>query len=174
MHDAAEAGSAEIVDILMKAGAMNVEDDSGVTPLMCAALAGHVDAVRMLKEIATEQETRDAFKVGPNTSLAFLRRKNNFIRLRLAEKSSHEIGDEEETSRECIFLQLYGATLVDKKMDLTAAVRAWFESLTFGVSTSTHITSPVYEDMPELDSADDLYRIMGDPDAIRMQVNSRD
>lgn len=63
MHDAAEAGSNEIVCMLLNAGAKNVKDDCSMTPMQCAALAGHEDVLMSLSAVATAQETRDALKV---------------------------------------------------------------------------------------------------------------
>lgn len=63
MHDAAEAGSWAIVQMLLRAGACNVPDEFGVTPMMCAALAGHITVIRILKAYAKPQDVRDALKV---------------------------------------------------------------------------------------------------------------
>lgn len=63
MHDAAEAGSNEIVCMLLEAGAKNVKDDGNMTPMQCAALAGHEDVLKSLAAVASPQETRDALKV---------------------------------------------------------------------------------------------------------------
>ena len=49
--DALNRRQSEIADLLLKAGAdLNARDDAGFTPLQDAALAGKVDAVRMLLE----------------------------------------------------------------------------------------------------------------------------
>lgn len=67
MHDAAEAGSIEIIRMLLEAGAKNVPDESGVTPILCAAVAGHEAVLRSLIEYVSPQERRDALKVKLNT-----------------------------------------------------------------------------------------------------------
>ncbi|KAL3982887.1 Ankyrin repeats (3 copies) family protein [Acanthocheilonema viteae] len=127
MHDAAEAGSNEIVCMLLKAGAKNVKDDCSMTPMHCAALAGHEDVLKSLSAVATDQETRDALK-------------------------------------------LYGATLVDKKMDLSNAVRVWFEAINYGEPLRVRTALHVYDDLFEIDTAADISHVVGDPDAIRMQA----
>lgn len=127
MHDAAEAGSDEIVRILLEAGAKNVKDDCNMTPMQCAALAGHEDVLKSLAAVTSPQETRDALK-------------------------------------------LYGATLVDKKMDLSNAIRVWFEAINYGEQLDLRTPLHVYDNLLEVDTADDIRNIIGDPDAIRMQA----
>ncbi|KAM3725436.1 Sex-determining protein [Dirofilaria immitis] len=127
MHDAAEAGSNEIVCMLLKAGAKNVKDDCSMTPMQCAALAGHEDVLKSLSVVATAQETRDALK-------------------------------------------LFGATLVDKKMDLSSAVRVWLEAVNYGEPLRVRTALHVYDGLFEIDTAADIRHIIGDPDAIRMQA----
>lgn len=73
MHDAAEAGSETIVKMLLDAGAHNMPDDFGVTPMMCAALAGHERVVRLLANVAEPQHTRDAMKVKTAILLPYLK-----------------------------------------------------------------------------------------------------
>uniref|UniRef100_A0A915Q5P9 Sex-determining protein fem-1 n=1 Tax=Setaria digitata TaxID=48799 RepID=A0A915Q5P9_9BILA len=127
MHDAAEAGSDEIVYMLLKAGAKNVKDDCGLTPMQCAALAGHENVLKSFVIVATPQEIRDALK-------------------------------------------LFGATLVDKKMDLSSAVRVWFEAVNYGEPLRMRTALHVYDGLFEVDTAADIRRVIGDPDAIRMQA----
>ncbi|EFO20401.1 sex-determining protein fem-1 [Loa loa] len=127
MHDAAEAGSNEIVCMLLEAGAKNVKDDCSMTPMQCAALAGHEEVLKSLSAVATAHETRDALK-------------------------------------------LFGATLVDKKMDLSSAVRVWFEAVNYGEPLRVRTALHVYDDLFEIDTDADIRHIIGDPDAIRMQA----
>lgn len=67
---------------------------------------------------------------------------------------------------------MYGATLVDKKMDLSSAVRAWFEAVGYGQPLHVRTALNVYDGMFEADNAADIRHVIGDPDAIRMQVGS--
>ncbi|VDK44335.1 unnamed protein product [Anisakis simplex] len=128
MHDAAEAGSDEIVRMLLSMNAKNIADDFGVTPMMCAALAGHENVVRLLAEFVDDpQQTRDAMK-------------------------------------------LYGATLVDKRMDLSTAIAIWKEAMDYGEAKGGNEPLEVYENLVEIDSLNDIRNIVGDPDAIRMQA----
>lgn len=69
-------------------------------------------------------------------------------------------------------MQLYGATLVDKKMDLGAAIRIWNEAMTYGRPSGIATPIDVYDNLVELDSFSDIRNVVGDPDAIRMQVAS--
>uniref|UniRef100_A0A914R7C7 ANK_REP_REGION domain-containing protein n=1 Tax=Parascaris equorum TaxID=6256 RepID=A0A914R7C7_PAREQ len=130
MHDAAEAGSETIVKMLLDAGAHNMPDDFGVTPMI------------LLADVAEPQHTRDAMKVKAAILFPYLK----------------------SLSR------LYGATLVDKKMDLGAAVRIWNEAMTYGRPSGIATPIDVYDNLVELDSFSDIRNVVGDPDAIRMQV----
>ena len=49
MHFSASIGSIPCIEALFKSGAsVDVQDNNGITPLMDACKAGHVDAVRYL------------------------------------------------------------------------------------------------------------------------------
>ncbi|VDM40479.1 unnamed protein product [Toxocara canis] len=161
MHDAAEAGSEAIVRMLLNAGAKNVPDDFGVTPMMCAALAGHERVVRLLADVADPQHTRDAMKA---RSYDFFLLHAFFPVLRFV-MILYFRGKEN-----AFHLQLYGATLVDKKMDLGAAILIWNEALTYGRPLGGAKPIEVYENLVEVDSFSDMRNVVGDPDAIRMQA----
>lgn len=55
-------------------------------------------------------------------------------------------------------------------MDLSNAIRVWFEALNYGEPLHVRIGLRVYGDLFEIDTAADIRRVIGDPDAIRMQV----
>lgn len=63
LHDAAEAGNLEILKMLIDAGAKMQPDDYGVTPLLSAALCGHMDLMPLLFKYANNREKHDAWKL---------------------------------------------------------------------------------------------------------------
>ncbi|KAI1715686.1 ankyrin repeats (3 copies) domain-containing protein [Ditylenchus destructor] len=63
LHDAAEIGHKEIVDMLLEAGAKIQPDDSGVTPLFCAAMFAATEVMPIFFAYASRKERRDAWKL---------------------------------------------------------------------------------------------------------------
>lgn len=57
-------------------------------------------------------------------------------------------------------------------MDLSSAVRVWFEAVNYGQPLRVRTALHVYDDLFEVDTPADIHRVIGDPDAIRMQVNT--
>lgn len=55
-------------------------------------------------------------------------------------------------------------------MDLSNAVRVWFEAINYGQPLRLRIPLHVYDNLLEVDTAADIRHIIGDPDAIRIQV----
>ncbi|EJW79763.1 hypothetical protein WUBG_09328 [Wuchereria bancrofti] len=55
-------------------------------------------------------------------------------------------------------------------MDLSNAIRVWFEAVNYGEPLRVRTALHVYDDLFEIDTADDVRRVIGDPDAIRMQA----
>lgn len=55
-------------------------------------------------------------------------------------------------------------------MDLSNAVRVWFEAVNYGEPLRVRTALHVYDDLFEIDTAADIRHVIGDPDAIRMQV----
>ncbi|VDN21844.1 unnamed protein product [Gongylonema pulchrum] len=67
-------------------------------------------------------------------------------------------------------IKLYGATLVDKKMDIMGAVQAWLLAVTIGNPLPSRSATAAYENMLEIDSEQDVRNVADDPEAIRMQA----
>lgn len=63
MHDAAEIGHKEIVELLLEADAKVQADDSGVTPLLCAAMFAATEVMPLFFAHASRKERRDAWKL---------------------------------------------------------------------------------------------------------------
>lgn len=66
--------------------------------------------------------------------------------------------------------QLYGATLVDRNMDISGAIHIWTEALEYGFPNDKRERHEVYDGLTEIDSYADIRNVIGDPDAMRMQV----
>ncbi len=138
LHDAAEAGSLEIVEILLNAGSAMQRDSQGMTPLLSAASLGHCEVV----EYFTERPDCD-WKARVDG------------------------------------LQLLGATCVDKRRDLSAAVQYWRRALSImetiepeKVVGRMETSSPTaaYAFQTEVRNLEELESLNGDPDALRMQA----
>uniref|UniRef100_A0A1I7YHH8 ANK_REP_REGION domain-containing protein n=1 Tax=Steinernema glaseri TaxID=37863 RepID=A0A1I7YHH8_9BILA len=63
LHDAAEIGDQKITQLLVEAGAENVADEYGTTPLMCAAYLGRQQLFSLLMPLASRREHRDCYKL---------------------------------------------------------------------------------------------------------------
>lgn len=56
-------------------------------------------------------------------------------------------------------------------MDLSNAVRVWLEAVNYGEPLRVRTALNVYDGLFEVDTAADIRHVIGDPDAIRMQVS---
>ncbi|CAI2351791.1 unnamed protein product [Caenorhabditis sp. 36 PRJEB53466] len=70
LHDAAESGNVEVVNLLLKAGANMLPDVHGVNPLICAAQSGCAEVVNVLSaSVKCAISRRDALKLLGSTLL---------------------------------------------------------------------------------------------------------
>jgi hypothetical protein len=114
----------------------------GVTPLLSAALCGHMELMPLLFKYANEREKHDAWK-------------------------------------------LIGATLVDKRLDLGGAIQCWKKSFDADIMGDEHeqpaqadfipelneVQNRIYAGFSEAKKLAEVNQLIGDPDAIRMQVH---
>lgn len=108
-----------------------------MTPLLSAALCGHMSLMPLLFKYASNREKHDAWK-------------------------------------------LLGATLVDKRLDLGGAISCWKnafdtdiwdinEPIDF-IAELNDVQKRIYNGFHEAKSLREVNELIGDPDAIRMQV----
>uniref|UniRef100_A0A1I8EFA2 Sex-determining protein fem-1 n=2 Tax=Wuchereria bancrofti TaxID=6293 RepID=A0A1I8EFA2_WUCBA len=186
-------GHYDIVHYLVKKGAdVELANRHGHTPLMIASFKMRADIVYLLLKHGADPcraslrgntAMHDAAEAGSNEIVCMLLKagaKNvkdgcNMTPMECGALAGHEdvlqslsaVATAQEI-RDA--LKLYGATLVDKKMDLSNAIRVWFEAVNYGEPLRVRTALHVYDDLFEIDTADDVRRVIGDPDAIRMQA----
>ncbi|XP_067124477.1 protein fem-1 homolog C [Centruroides vittatus] len=137
LHDCAESGSLNIMKLLLSHGARMDVDSYGMTPLLAAAVTGHIPIVEYLISLltCTKKEKVDA-------------------------------------------LELLGATFVDKKRDMTGALKLWRRAMEERYQNGDMplekplISSPIaaYENAMEVRSVSQLDELICDPDEMRMQA----
>lgn len=135
LHDCAESGSLEIMQLLLSKEAKMDVDSYGATPLIAAALTGHSPIVELI--IGAPDGCSDQDKIDA--------------------------------------LQLLGATFVDKKRDMMAALEYWRRAIQ--IRKESKLTSeprkhPVeaYSGALEVQTEGQLEELFSDPDEMRMQA----
>uniref|UniRef100_A0A914XP01 Uncharacterized protein n=1 Tax=Plectus sambesii TaxID=2011161 RepID=A0A914XP01_9BILA len=163
-----------IVEYLLKVGAdPNAVSSKGNTALHDAAEAGHVTIAQMLLDAGARIQ-KDDHGLTPMLSAAMIGNKNVVDLFRPMCTAQEQVDA----------LKLLGATNVDKRRDISSAIRVWREAVILqskAAITSTSDEPPpkpvskfelpvVYEQVKELDSESYLDTILGDPDSLRMQA----
>ncbi|MFH4974120.1 hypothetical protein AB6A40_000829 [Gnathostoma spinigerum] len=150
----------EVVEYLLSKGADPRHiSPKGNTALHDAAESGSVEICERLIEAGAENVADDD-KITPLLSAAIAGH-GMVVHLLCKTASGSQARDA---------LKLYGATLVDKKVDLGNACRVWKQAVMFGTPLNDRKSYPVYDNLVEIDSESDVNAIIGDPDAIRMQA----
>uniref|UniRef100_A0A8C2YMQ8 Fem-1 homolog A n=1 Tax=Chinchilla lanigera TaxID=34839 RepID=A0A8C2YMQ8_CHILA len=163
LHDCAESGSLEILQLLLGCNARMERDGYGMTPLLAASVTGHTNIVEyLIQEQPGEAQgcPQGARRCG----------------------SSTEAGRYESccpTSREAAVeaLELLGATYVDKKRDLLGALKHWRRAMELRHQGGEYLPKPepqqlvlAYDYSREVNSSQELEALITDPDEMRMQA----
>ncbi|KAF7460959.1 protein fem-1 homolog A [Marmota monax] len=164
LHDCAESGSLEILQLLLGCNARMERDGYGMTPLLAASVTGHTNIVEYL--IQKQPGQPQAAGAGPPQ-----------------EGSAPEEPLTYEsccpTSREAAIeaLELLGATYVDKKRDLLGALKHWRRAMELRHQGGEYLPKPepqqpvlAYDYSREVNSAQELEALITDPDEMRMQA----
>lgn len=159
LHDCAESGSLEILQLLLGRHARMERDGYGMTPLLAASVTGHTNIVEYLiepqpraPEAAPEEEAAPGEPPAERCCPASL-----------------------EAAVEA--LELLGATYVDKKRDLLGALRHWRRALELRRRGGALLARPeparrvpAYGGSREASSPEELDALIRDPDAMRTQA----
>nr|XP_004655025.1 protein fem-1 homolog A [Jaculus jaculus] len=166
LHDCAESGSLEILQLLLGCHARMERDGYGMTPLLAASVTGHTNIVEYLI-----QEQPGLGADGPCD---------------LPPHAPEEDPDGREpyerccpTSREAAVeaLELLGATYVDKQRDLLGALKHWRRAMELRHQGGRYLPKPepqqlvlAYDYSREVTTAQELEALITDPDEMRMQA----
>lgn len=143
---------------------------SGNTALHDAAEAGDLEIFKLLLKHGAVMK-KDAFGTTPILTAAAIGHAN--IVKYLAEHCDCDLGERING------LELLGATYVDKLRDLHGGRRLWTQALEMRLDSPDELglrtkpfTAPIpaYDHQSEVNSIDELQKIMGEPDAMRMQA----
>lgn len=159
LHDCAESGSLEILQLLLGRHARMERDGYGMTPLLAASVTGHTNIVEYLIEpqprAPQEEEAAAAAPGEPPAERCC--------------PASLEAAVEA--------LELLGATYVDKKRDLLGALRHWRRALELRQRGGALLPRPeparrvpAYGYSREASSPEELDALIRDPDAMRTQA----
>ncbi|KAM5238320.1 protein fem-1 homolog A [Ctenodactylus gundi] len=165
LHDCAESGSLEILQLLLGCKARMERDGYGMTPLLAASVTGHTNIVEYLIQDQSGQERGAAGGRG-------------------ADEDEEPAGSQTyesccPTSREAAVeaLELLGATYVDKKRDLLGALRHWRRAMELRHQGGEYLPKPeppqlvlAYDCSKEVTSTRELEALITDPDEMRMQA----
>ncbi|XP_001365667.1 protein fem-1 homolog A [Monodelphis domestica] len=180
LHDCAESGSLEILQLLLGCKARMERDGYGMTPLLAASVTGHTNIVEYLiqeqpapevqvqPKLLQREEEEESTAAGPSTS------------------SGPEEAQSPEpyesccpTSREAAVeaLELLGATFVDKKRDLLGALKYWRRAMELRHQGGEYLPKPqpqqlvlAYDYSREVNTPEELEALITDPDEVRMQA----
>ncbi|XP_070347862.1 protein fem-1 homolog A [Equus asinus] len=178
LHDCAESGSLEILQLLLGCHARMERDGYGMTPLLAASVTGHTNIVEYLiqEQPATQEALPGRERGGPGGAA----QPQSGLRSRPEEPPSGESYESCcPTSREAAVeaLELLGATYVDKKRDLLGAMKHWRRAMELRHQGGTYLPKPeppqrvlAYDYCKEVNTAKELEALITDPDEMRMQA----
>ncbi|XP_040846595.1 protein fem-1 homolog A isoform X2 [Ochotona curzoniae] len=172
LHDCAESGSLEILQLLLGCRARMERDGYGMTPLLAASVTGHAHIVEYLIQ---EQPPQPHLLGAPCQD---------------GEEEEEEEGMDGEdaaargesccpTSLEAAVeaLELLGATYVDKKRDLLGALKHWRRAMELRLQGGARLAKPeppqpvpAYGYSREARTPDELEALVADPDEMRTQA----
>ncbi|XP_001515605.3 protein fem-1 homolog A [Ornithorhynchus anatinus] len=164
LHDCAESGSLEILQLLLGCNARMERDGYGMTPLLAASVTGHTNIVEYLireppeaGEAPAPEDARPQPQPGP------------------AEPYEKCCPASREAAVEA--LELLGATFVDKKRDLLGALKYWRQAMDLRHQGGAYLPKPApqqlvlaYDYSTEVNTAEELEALITDPDEMRMQA----
>ncbi|XP_069864699.1 protein fem-1 homolog A [Dipodomys merriami] len=171
LHDCAESGSLEILQLLLGRRARMERDGYGMTPLLAASVTGHTNIVEFLIQAQPGLERPPRGPGGPEDP----------------EDDEEEQRDPDApsvesccpTSREAAVeaLELLGATYVDKKRDLLGALKHWRRAMELRHQGGEYLPKPqppqlvlAYGYAREVSTVQELEALITDPDEMRMQA----
>uniref|UniRef100_A0A8C9UB89 Fem-1 homolog A n=1 Tax=Serinus canaria TaxID=9135 RepID=A0A8C9UB89_SERCA len=158
LHDCAESGSLEILQLLLRSKARMEKDGYGMTPLLAASVTGHTNIVEYLIQGGLQQ---DEAAGGQSGTCASDEVPNVFCTREAAVEA----------------LELLGATFVDKKRDLLGAHKYWRRAMELRCEGGKYLPKPeprqlvlAYDYSREVSSLEELEALITDPDEMRMQA----
>lgn len=173
LHDCAESGSLEILQLLLGCHARMERDGYGMTPLLAASVTGHTNIVEyLIQEQPGHGQLSGTELPGEGSSQMAGNR-----------CSTPEEAEPYEsccpTSREAAVeaLELLGATYVDKKRDLLGALKHWRRAMELRHQGGDYLPKPepqqlvlAYDYSREVTTPQELEALITDPDEMRMQA----
>ncbi|XP_022381400.1 protein fem-1 homolog A isoform X1 [Enhydra lutris kenyoni] len=184
LHDCAESGSLEILQLLLGCNARMERDGYGMTPLLAASVTGHTNIVEyLIQEQPAGEEGRPGLS-GEASAAAGPPGSAPPQGARCCRPAPEEpLSDSYEsccpTSREAAVeaLELLGATYVDKKRDLLGALKHWRRAMELRHQGGVYLPKPeppqlvlAYDCSREVTTAEELEALITDPDEMRMQA----
>lgn len=178
LHDCAESGSLEILQLLLGCHARMERDGYGMTPLLAASVTGHTNIVEYLIQEQPAPEGLGLDSVRPQADEADA----DAAAPESEEPSPSEARHHESccpASREAAVeaLELLGATYVDKKRDLLGALKHWRRAMELRHQGGAYLPKPeppqlvlAYDYSREVSTAEELEALITDPDEMRMQA----
>ncbi|KAM4888584.1 protein fem-1 homolog A [Thomomys bottae] len=174
LHDCAESGSLEILQLLLGRRARMERDGYGMTPLLAASVTGHTNIVEFLIQPQPGLERGPGGGSGDEDEEG-------------AAAAAMADGDPDApvvesccpTSREAAVeaLELLGATYVDKKRDLLGALKHWRRAMELRHQGGQYLPKPqppqlvlAYGYAREVSTVQELEALITDPDEMRMQA----
>ncbi|XP_069734149.1 protein fem-1 homolog A [Phaenicophaeus curvirostris] len=194
LHDCAESGSLEILQLLLRSKARMEKDGYGMTPLLAASVTGHTNIVEYLIQGGLRQEEEEEGGRSGSCVSAGSRQRccgageeaPRGCEVEGCERccTSASGRDEEQAphvfcSREAAVeaLELLGATFVDKKRDLLGAHKYWRRAMELRCEGGRYLPKPeprqlvlAYDYSREVSSLEELEALITDPDEMRMQA----
>ncbi|NXF99102.1 FEM1A protein, partial [Sakesphorus luctuosus] len=180
LHDCAESGSLEILQLLLRSKARMEKDGYGMTPLLAASVTGHTNIVEYL----IQGGLRHGEPAGGGHAGAKAARGGREEPCEGCGAAAAAEEEEEELpgvlcTREAAVeaLELLGATFVDKKRDLLGAHRYWRRAMELRCEGGQYLPKPeprqlvlAYDYAREVSSLEELEALITDPDEMRMQA----
>ncbi|XP_003460986.1 protein fem-1 homolog A [Cavia porcellus] len=165
LHDCAESGSLEILQLLLGCNARMERDGYGMTPLLAASVTGHTNIVEyLIQEQPAEEQARL-----PGAPAAAAEEQVPSESYESCCPASREAAVEA--------LELLGATYVDKKRDLLGALKHWRRAMELRHQGGEYLPKPeppqlvlAYDYSREVNTAQELEALITDPDEMRMQA----
>ncbi|CAM5177339.1 unnamed protein product [Eretmochelys imbricata] len=198
LHDCAESGSLEILQLLLRAKARMERDGYGMTPLLAASVTGHTNIVEYLIQGGLQNEEGDEM-LGNEDGVCTARGRQQ--RGCGSGQETHQCcpeegqqegqkgccatsQDEQQGPFECCSrgaaveaLELLGATFVDKKRDLLGALKYWRRAMELRHQGGQYLSKPeprqlvlAYDYSREVSTLEELEALITDPDEMRMQA----
>ncbi|KGL82796.1 Protein fem-1 A, partial [Tinamus guttatus] len=193
LHDCAESGSLEILQLLLRSKARMEKDGYGMTPLLAASVTGHTNIVEYLIQGELRQEEAAGNQSG--TCAAGGGHPRGCGAGQESPRCCAGEGQEQRCASACAqdeqhvpnvlctreaaveALELLGATFVDKKRDLLGAHKYWRRAMELRCEGGQYLPKPeprqlvlAYDYSREVSSLEELEALITDPDEMRMQA----